>query len=50
MSEEIALALNETKENVSAALNILENCGLIESVSDTEIRLRQQAQCGTGLP
>ena len=42
MSEEIALALNETKENVSTALHILENCGLIENVSDTEIRLRYQ--------
>ena len=42
MSEEIALALNETKENVSTALHILENCGLIENVSDTEIRLRHQ--------
>ena len=44
MSEEIALALNETKENVSTALQILENCGLIENVSDTEIRLRYQEQ------
>ena len=42
MSEEIALALNETKENVSTALHILEDCGLIENVSDTEIRLKYQ--------
>lgn len=44
MSEEIALALNETTENVSTALHILENCGLIEKVSDTEIRLSLHEQ------
>lgn len=41
MTEEISLELNETRENISATLFILETCGLIERISDTEIFFRQ---------
>lgn len=37
MSEEIALELNERKENVSATLFFLETYGLIERIGNTEI-------------
>lgn len=41
MTEEIALELNESRENINATLFILETCGLIERISDTEIFFRQ---------
>ena len=40
MSEEMALELNETKDTISAALAILESCGLVETVGN-KLFLRQ---------